>query len=61
MTTAQMMHRLVRTAKGRALDAKSRAIGDRRALRRRRMLRVNAASRLAARRLGRRLRRVASR
>lgn len=56
MTTTQTVHHLVRKAKGKALEVKGRATGDRRTTRRGRALRARDGAGLAVRRLGRRLR-----
>jgi len=50
------MHQLVRKAKGRMLEVKGRATGDRRSLLRGRVLRAKGDARLRAHRFGRRLR-----
>jgi len=56
MTRTGTMHQLVRKAKGRMLEVKGRATGDRRSLVRGRVLRARGDARLKAHRFGRRLR-----
>lgn len=55
------MHQLARKAKGRMLEMKGRATGDRRSLLRGRVLRAKGGARLSAHRFGRRLRHTAHR
>jgi hypothetical protein len=55
------MHQLVRRAKGRMLEVKGRATGDRRSRLRGRMLRARGGARLRAHRFGTRLRRTTHR
>lgn len=61
MTRTETLHQLVRKAKGRMLEAKGRATGDRRSLLRGRVLRAKGGARLKAHRFGRRLRHTAHR
>jgi uncharacterized protein YjbJ (UPF0337 family) len=61
MTRTEAMHQLVRKAKGRMLEVKGRATGDRRSQLRGRALRAQGGARLTAHRFGRKLRHVGHR
>lgn len=61
MTKNKSMHEIVRRAKGKALEIRGRATGDRRTELRGRALRLNGKVRTAGRRFGRNLRAAAHR